>query len=186
MAGNAGDKAVSNGQQLYIFTPESFYQLEGLTTLSSNLLALIAAFGREGLRLSNYRLAKLFNVERGTIIDNIARLKGRGYITDEGKNKQKHRLVASSVILTLLSSVKRQLGSGEITPEPVSKGNKTGVETTPINKESKENRSDATPLPVSGQPSLSPQKIISPEDRRKILENMPDSTFKRAVLARRR
>ena len=167
---------MSNGQQLYTFTPESFYQLEGLTTLSSNLLALIAAFGKEGLRLSNYRLAKLFNVERGTIIDNVARLKSKSYITDEGRNKQNHRLVASSVILTLLDSFKRQLGSGKITPEIVSKSHKPGVKTTPISKESKENRSDATPLPAREQASPSPKDpICSLEQRRALRANLPKS-----------
>jgi len=165
---------MSNRQQLYTFTPESFYQLDGLTPLSANLLALIAAFGKEGLRVSNYDLAKIFSVERGTIIDNINKLKNKRYITDEGRNKQNHRLVASSVILTLLDSFKRQLGSGKITPEVVSKSHKTGVKTTPISKENKENRSDATPLPAREQASSSPKDpICSPEQRRALRANLP-------------
>jgi hypothetical protein len=47
-----------------------------------------------------------------------------------------------------------------------------------------ENRSDAPPLPASGQASPSPTEITSPKERRKILEDMPDSPFKLAMLAR--
>jgi hypothetical protein len=178
---------MSNERQLFVFTPEPFFKLDGVTPLSANLLALTAAFGKDGLRLSNYRLAELFNVERGTVIDNIKKLKDCRYITNEGEHKQRHRLVASSVILTLLDSFKRKSRSVKITPEVVSKYHKTGVKKPPISKESKANIRTASPLPASeGRASAEPSEITSPEERLKILGDTPDSPFKQAIQARRR
>ena len=183
---------MSNGQRLFVFVPEVLFKLDGLPTLGVNLLALVAAFGEEGLRLSNNRLAEFFNVERGTIIDNINRLRDKRYVTDKGEREQKRRIVASSVILALLDSTKKPMGGIKMIPEVVSKRHKTGVKTPPINKEKEENTSTASPSPSpygasTEASSIAPQETVMPlEDRRKLLDNIPDSPFKQAILAKRR
>jgi hypothetical protein len=129
--------------------PEEFYKLDGLTMLDANLLALIAAFRGEGLRLSNNRLGVFFNVQRRSIVRRVGELRAKGYITDKGGHRQKRRLVASGVILSLLDSVKRTPGGGKMTPEVVSKCLKSGVNLSPITKVIEEKVSTALPLPAS-------------------------------------
>ncbi|MCJ7729798.1 MAG: MarR family transcriptional regulator [Sedimentisphaerales bacterium] len=140
---------MSNEHRLFVHVPEEFYNLDGLTTLDANLLALIAAFRGEGLRLSNNRLGVFFNVQRRSVVRSVNRLRAKGYITDKGGHRQKRRLVASGVILSLLDSVKKTPGGVKMTPEVVTKCLKTGVNLSPITKGIEEKVSTASPLPAS-------------------------------------
>ena len=177
---------MSNGQRLYVHTPEEFFKLDGLTILDANLLALIAAFRGEGLRLSNNRLAEFFNIERCTVIRSINKLRDKNYITNKGAHRQKRCLIASGIILILLDSVKMTPGGSKTIPEVVSKSHKTGIKTLPISKRTKEKVSTASPLPASeGRASAVQNEVATRADRLEILEKMPDSSFKREMLARR-
>ncbi|MGA2093102.1 MAG: helix-turn-helix domain-containing protein [Sedimentisphaerales bacterium] len=177
---------MSNRQRRFVHIQEEFYKLDGLTILSANLLALIAAFRGEGLRMSNEDLAKFFNVERCTIIRSINKLREKNYITNKGGHQYNRRLVASGVILILLDSVKMPLSGSKTIPEVVSKSHKTGSKTLPITKEREEKVSTASPLPAfEGRASAVQTKVATQAERREIFEKMPDSSpFKRAILAR--
>ena len=192
MAGTEKRKFVSNGQRLFVYIPEGFFKLDGLTILDANLLGLIAAFRGEGLRLSNNRLAELFNVERCTVIRSINKLRGRNYITKKGGNCNR-LLIASSSILILLDSSKMIPGGSKTTPEVVSKSHKIGSKTIPINKGNKEKQSPALPssLPYGASASAEKQStaqesIISLADRKKMIDGISDSPFRRTIVARRR
>ncbi len=177
---------MSNISGLFVTIQEDFFKLDGLSTLDANLLALIAAFRGEGLRLSNNRMAKFFNIDRRSVVRAVSKLKNRGYATDKGGHWQKRRLVASGGILSLLDRGKMPLGRGKTPPKVGTKCPKDGGNLSPIKEGIEEKVSTALPLPAAeGRASAVENKVATRAERRELLENMPDSSFKRAILARR-
>ncbi len=86
-----------------LWIPSGIMKIKDLTAVQKMILGMAASF-RCGLKLSNSKLAAFLGIDRRNVIRNIQKLRKKGYLVDDGKDKQHRVLRASNDILALLSS----------------------------------------------------------------------------------
>jgi hypothetical protein len=80
----------------YIKIPAEIYRLPVRGLYEVSILALIVNFGKQGLRLSNAKIAEIFSTPKRTVERAISDLKKQGYIRDIGRGKNGRCLVADT------------------------------------------------------------------------------------------
>ncbi len=188
----------------YLHKPMQLCQDKRLTALEQDYICLIAAFEQNGgCVASNSYFARYFSVARQTAQGIIGRLKEKGLIgTTEEKSGGKTirrtiTIIDSNSRTVLLSDSRKSLpwlaGSSDAIGRTAlpSNGRKPTTHILKLNKSNtkEDNKDAAASLRSSEDFASRPRKenktepqIASASERKKILDSLPDSSFKRVAM----